>query len=267
MDEMCYGTFDQNYILMEGEKSETEMTIFHPQHIARGISVVWNEHETQEIQLHMLLSTTNEEIEDFYRLISHLCHLWKTKTFEQDGEMFTLDDIDSLMERTKAYNYEALQSFLNDYDEGTFFCARWPIHFVSEQVQKWVDSSTLQNFAHDLHEHQSKDLYYANARLYNTNDDKIMGVYSVTASVDTIFPITPIVPFAYINLQTGEETCVDEWKVGLVSFDDDQLVGIIDFKDFLNEVYHDEVHEFDSQHIYFDGLSEERIHELFNKYG
>lgn len=266
MDEMKYGISDRNFILTEGEKSEKEMIIFHPQHIARGMNVIWNEDETQEIQLHLLLSTTNEEIEDLYRLVTHLCHLWKTESFQQDGEFFTLNDIPVLMEKMKAYNYETLQSFLRDYETGTFFCAKWPIHFISEQVQNWIESPTLQNFARYLHTNQSQDLYYANARLYNTNDGKVTAAYTITATVDTIFPMKPTVPFAYINLQTGEETKVDEWKVGLVSLDKDDLIGMVDFQDFLNEIYRDVVHEFDSQYIYFDGLSKDRLFEISRKY-
>lgn len=266
MGEFAYGRYDANYVLIPDERNETEMTIYHPDHIARGISVIWNEKETSQISLHMLLPTTNEEIDDLYRLIEHLCHLWKCKTFMQDGEEKPLSEIDELKSKIKDFNYATLQRFLTDHENGNFFCAMWPYFFHSQDVQYWLDEKSLAAFARDLHENQRKDLYYANARMYQMNDESILGVYTVTATVDTVFPLKPMTPFSCIDFQTGESLEADHYVVALVSIEKDEMLGDIPFEAFINELSHHELHEFDSEHIFFDGLSEMEIESIYQKY-
>jgi len=270
MDTFHYGRYDANYIFLEGEMGEGEMTIYHPEHIARGISVIWNEHEKKEISLHMLLPTTPQEIDDLYKLVKHLCHLWKTSSFIQDDQVFTLDNIEYLKNDLLTTSYQSLCDFLKQHESGNFFCAMWPIDFESEKVQHWITDSTLKNFANDLHRLQNMDLYYANARLYRVHhegqQEAIMGVYTVTATVDTIFPMQPKAPFSCVNFETGESMQVDFYRVALVSLNKKEMLGLISFDDFMNELYKKEVHEFDSEHIYFDGISEEEIQRLYDLY-
>lgn len=266
MDMFAYGRYDQNYVLIPDERNDNELTIYHPDHIARGITVIWNENETSQIGLHMLLPTTSEEIDDLYLLIEHLCHLWKTTTFVQDGEEKSVSEINELKSMIKDFSYASLQTFLNEHENGNFFCTMWPYYFRSLDVQHWLADKTLTNFARDLHQNQMKDLYYANARMYKTEDDSILGVYTVTATVDTIFPLKPMIPMSCINFQTGESIQADRYVVALVSIEKDVMLGDIPFEDFIAELTHRELHEFDSEHIFFEGLSEEDIELIYQKY-
>ncbi|WP_028043942.1 DUF4299 family protein [Candidatus Stoquefichus massiliensis] len=266
MDQFAYGRYDQNYVLIPDERNDNELTIYHPDHIARGISVIWNENEASQIGLHMLLPTTSEEIDDLYLLIEHLCKLWKTTTFIQDGEEKSLNEINELKSYIKDFSYASLQSFLNDHDNGNFFCTMWPYYFRSQDVQHWLTDKTLTNFANDLHQNQIKDLYYANAHMYKTQDDSILGVYTVTATVDTIFPLKPMIPMSCINFQTGESIEADHYIVALVSLEKEKMLGDISFDEFMKELSHHELHEFDSEHIFFEGLSEEEIETIYQKY-
>lgn len=266
MNEFAYGRYDDNYVLIPDERNETEMILYHPDHIARGISVIWNENETSQIGLHMLLPTTNEEIDDLYRLIEHLCRLWKCKTFMQDGEEKQLSEIDELKSKIKDFNYATLQRFLTDHENGNFFCAMWPYFFHSQDVRHWLDEKSLAAFAKDLHENQRKDLYYANARMYQMKDESILGVYTVTATVDTVLPLKPMTPFSCINFQTGESITANQYVVALVSIEKDEMLGDIPFDAFMTELSHHELYEFDGEHIYFEGLSETEIQSIYLKY-
>lgn len=266
MDQFAYGRYDDNYVLIPDERNDNELTIYHPDHIARGISVVWNENETSQIGLHMLLPTTNEEIDDFYQLINHLCTLWKAKTFVQDDEEVDLSSIDEVKANLKDFNYSALESFITDHENGNFFCAMWPYYFHSQDVQHWIEDKSLNSFAKDLHQNQVNDLYYANARFYRMEDESILGVYTVTATVDTIFPLKPLIPMSCVDFQTGESIQADQYVVALVSIDKDQMLGDIPFDAFINEISKHELHEFDSEHIVFEGLSEAEIEMIYQKY-
>lgn len=261
-----YGRYDQNNILIPQEKDDKQILLYHPDHIARGILVDWNEKETYSIHFSILLPTTAEEIDDFYNLVIHVCSLWKTHVFIQDDEEYTIDEIQSLKKEITDFSYSTLEKFLNEHDNGSFFCAMWPIYFRSQDVQHWIEKPSLEAFGNDLHRMQTLDLYYANARYYQTNDQKIMGIYTVTSTVDTIFPLKPMVPFAYINLQNGESIKADNYYVALVSLSNDKMLGLISFDDFMKELSHHELHEFDSEHIYFLGLSEKEIEDIYSKY-
>lgn len=266
MEKFAYGRYDQNYVLIPDERIENEFTIYHPDHIARGISVIWNEDETLEIGLHMLLPTTHEEIDDFYQLVQHLCHLWKTQTFIQDGEEINVSTIYELKSEIKDFSYHTLEQFLTKHKNGHFFCAMWPYYFHYQDVQHWLDDKSLTAFSKDLHENQLKDLYYANARMYQVKDKGILGVYTVTATVDTVFPLKPMIPMSCVDFQTGESIEADQYVVVFVSIEKNQMLGDIPFDCFMKELSHRELHEFDSEHIFFEGFSEEEIEKIYQKY-
>lgn len=266
MEQFGYGRYDQNYVLIPDERSENEIIIYHPDHIARGISVVWHEEETSQVSLHMLLPTTNEEIDDLYCLIQHLCRLWKASTFVQDGTERKLSDIEKLKSEIKEFNYETLKSFLTEHENGNFFCTMWPYYFRSQDVHYWLEDKSLKAFAKDLHQNQQRDLYYANAHMYQDPQKNILGVYTVTATVDTVFPLKPMVPMSCINFQTGESIEADRYVVALVSIQNNKMLGDIPFDDFIHEISHHELHEFDSEHIFFEALSEEEIESIYLKY-
>lgn len=270
MNKLRYGVYDSNYVLEDGKKKDDEVILYHPKHIARGITVVWK--KDKSIELSMLLPTTNEEIDDFYELVEHLCYLCHTQEFIQDDEKKSLNEIADLRQGIKGFNYDTLYQFLNDkeHELGMFFLAMWPIHFRTSEVMHWLDDPTLSSFSKELHEFQARDLYYANAKCFQvTRDDGshfIMGVYVVTATVDTIFPLKPKVPFSCINLRTGEQIDVDSYIVSLASIEQDKILGDVPFDCFMNELMKKEVHEFDDEYIYFDGLSEEDIQRIYDLY-
>lgn len=269
MNEFNYGRYDDNYILLQNEKSNQELTLYHPNHIARGISVIWNENETKEIGINMLFPTTNQEIDDLYKLIAHYCQCYKTDVFEQDGEQYHLNDIQEVKDNIKKFNLQTYQDFLNQHDNGCFFSAMWPYYYDENIKERWLNDLSLETFATDLHQQQSLDLYYANARFYNVDkDDKkqIMGVYTITATVDTIFSLEPKVPFRYLDFQTSEETKADFYAVCLFSLEKEEVLTTISFEEFVSELDKKELHEFDGEHIYFDGLSESELADIAQKY-
>ena len=266
MDCFAYGSYDDNYILKPNERAENEVILYHPDHIARGISVVWNEAETNQIGLHMLLPTTCEEIDDFYMLIEHLCHLWKTDSFEQDGEVHSIKEIENIKSGLKDFNYDTMKSFLTEHEDGNFFCAMWPYYFNSKDVMNWLDDHELSNFSKDIHNNQVIDLYYCAQRYYRMNDESILGVYTITATVDTVFPTKPLTPFSCVNFQTGESITANQNIVAFYSLEKEDILGDVPFDDFISEISKKELHEFDTLHFYFDGLTEEEIEQINQKY-
>lgn len=267
-NKLRYGKFNDNYVLEDGQKDENNAILYHPQHIARGIDVFFK--DNKDIELSMLIPTTNEEIDDFYDLVFYLCKICHTKTFVQDEVERYVDEIEKNKQNIKEFNYDSLCRFLHDNETGMLMCAMWPLYFKSSEVMHWLDDQTLSTFSKELHQFQIKDLYYANALCYKVNNEdgsqSIIGIYVVTATVDTIFPLEPQVPLSCMNLQTGKQINVDNYRVALCSNEQNKILGEISFEDFMNELMRKEVHEFDNRHIYFDGLSEEEVSRIYQLY-
>lgn len=267
MNKFRYGRFNNNFILEDGERNEDEVILYHPQHIARGIDVFFKDNE---IELSILIPTTNEEIDDFYELVFYLCQLCQTKTFIQDDVERYAGEIEINKQNIKKFNYNVLDKLLHEDDVNMLMCAMWPMYFQSSEVLYWLKDKTLSVFSKELHEFQSKDLYYANALCYESNNEKneksIVGIYVVSATVDTILPLEPEVPLSHRNLQTGKQLDIDHYEVALCSAAQDKIIGNILYEDFMKELMKKEVHEFDAKHIYFDGLSEEEILQIYDLY-
>ncbi|MEG0275979.1 MAG: DUF4299 family protein [Coprobacillus sp.] len=269
MNQFQYGRYDNNYVLIPNEKLDSELTLFHPEHIARGISVIWNENETKEIGLNMLYPTTNKEIDDLYQLVRYYCQCYKTDVFEQDGVQLHLSDIDKEKEKIKKFNLETYHGFLNEHDTGCFFCAMWPYFYDEQTKEKWLNDLTLETFETDLHQQQSLDLYYTNPRFYSVDKDgkkQVMGVYTITSTVESVFPLVPKTPLCYQDFTSKDEVKADFYAVALFSLESEEMLITISFDDFMKELNKRELHEFDGEHIYFDGFSEEELYEISEKY-
>ena len=142
----------------------------------------------------------------------------------------------------------------------------WPYYFNSKDVMNWLDDHELSHFSKDIHNNQVTDLYYCSPHYYQMNDNQILGVYTITATVDTVFPTEPLTPFSCVNFQTCESIEADENIVAFYSLEKEEILGDIPFEDFMNEISKKELHEFDAMHFYFDGLSEEEIDNLNQKF-
>lgn len=79
--QFAYGT-SESWILVP-DKISNDMILYDPKHIARGISLVWDEKDSACLRLSLLLPTAREEVDMFYDIIARIAKLWKLKNMSR----------------------------------------------------------------------------------------------------------------------------------------------------------------------------------------
>ena len=62
-DDLAFGVHDSSWRLKEGELAEGRVVIYNPEHIGRGIEVMWNDSLNRDVRL-TLNCSENEKEED-----------------------------------------------------------------------------------------------------------------------------------------------------------------------------------------------------------
>lgn len=73
---------------------------------------------------------------------------------------------------------------------------------------------------------QTKDVYYATPKVYQSENNSYFGVYVLTEEVPTVLPIEPKL------LMPNADIKIDDWNIGFVV--EGKVEGFIQYSDFLN---------------------------------
>ncbi|MDR0849709.1 MAG: DUF4299 domain-containing protein [Propionibacteriaceae bacterium] len=232
---LSFGSFD-GLRLDVGEVGAEDFILFHPDHIGRGFSVTWRKGEKNQVSLRLLTPSTAEETDDFYDTVERVVGFWKQSTIEQDGLPITVDQLPEWRTSMKDFSLSTLADFLSrDKDSFlTLFCAMWPLTLGAEERALLADATDLSGFRDYLHEKQSVDAYYAKPRFYS-HDDEVMGSYTLTEDVRSIFPNAPSVPL-WMEQEDGQDFEVQSWVVTFYSVSQDRILGVVSYADFLSEI-------------------------------
>ncbi|MCL2633856.1 MAG: DUF4299 domain-containing protein [Oscillospiraceae bacterium] len=256
--DLSYGSGDAYHRLDEGKTNEDGFILFNPAHIGRGIGVEWKKGEKNKVFLRLPFPASEEDVDDFYNVVERIIAFWEADEFEQDGSILPVSIIPEQRVHIKGFNLETLNKMCSDtHGALTLYCAMNPLNLTVEEIEQFTVAKSLDNFRDYMHEKQSIDAYYAVPRFYGIDNNKIMGVYTVTEDVVSIVPKEPYLPF-------GVELEVDEWEVCLFSQTRNGIVGNCKYEDFISSVI--EFSEYDSTHIVFKGLSLDKIDEIIDKY-
>jgi len=256
--DLSYGRSDDCWRLAVGETDENGFIMFNPAHIGRGIGVEWKNGEKNKVFMRLPFPASEEDVDDFYDVVERITDFWGADGFEQDGNIMPVSEIPAQRQSMKEFNIKALNGMCDKNETLTFFCAMYPLNLTDEEKARFAVAENLDSFRDYMHEKQSIDAYYAVPRFYKVDNDKIMGVYTITEDVVSIVPKAPYLPF-------GVELEVDEWVVYLASETRDGIVGRCNYEDFISNVT--EFSQYDSTHIIFDGFSLEKIDEIVEKHG
>jgi len=251
------------------EVADGEIIIYNSQKIGRGVQVTgWNSNVKDEINLRVNFLSTRYDMEMFYEIIRNVMHVWKAKTFEQDGNEFTEDDIDALCKDNKELSLKYMLEMCKDKktDGGAFtiFGAMLPLDIDTDLLINFGFKRDEEGYADYLHNLQSRDLYYAVPGIYGVKgkEDAYWGAYTVTATVDTIFPLKPQVPMFFKNPKTKERLECDFFAVSLYSPTQNKIIAIIRFEDFIRLTGVENCEVFDKNHVVIKGISEEKLAEI-----
>ena len=247
---LSYGINDENFRLCENEIGEYTLLFNRENGLARGIEFSL---DNNEINLRLSLPTGEKEISLFYELTKNLCRMLKTKKFCREGETVGFDSIEQFIQDDIKGSEYGLEMIKNDLNNGKYkymqiFGLINPISLGVNEMQKI--GNDVSRFEKYLDELQSRDVYYAAPKVYNTGG-KLIGLYAVMPDNPTVLPDKP-----YIVLNQIEG--IEEWYI---FFGEGK---IIKFEDLINNI--DKNNYYDANHFVAQ-LSNDEINALVSQYG
>ena len=204
LKDLHYDISDNNYTLEEGQMGQYTI-LFDPKYIGRGIEVSI---ENNVMLLRMSLPTTEREIHLFYDLATAICNYIHVNEFVRDEEIVFLKHSRDFIESDKRASIGALQDMETkvrnkESEQFYIFGALNPISLGEKEFDEI--NGSYDNFEQLLNQKQQLDVFYANPKLYQRNDQTIFGIYFVGENIDTVVPKKAHVPFNNIE--------VDSWYV------------------------------------------------------
>lgn len=249
-----YGTFNGKY-LEEGRSDTGELIVYDQAHLSRGISVIWNEQEKNQITLRALNPTSREEINALFDLVARIGEHWKCE-LEVDGMSQSLNAFLARREEMLSFNEKTIKTFservLSGEDSSmTLFCTMFPLTIGIPEAERFVDSPDA--FYQWMHERQNIDAYYANPTFYKM-DDGILGRYVLTEGVRSIFPNQPRVPFGLRDPETNRTLECSNYQIFFYSTTKDAVIGSVPYERFLAYLP-GKTQPFDAENFLFEGLT------------
>lgn len=260
-----YGVLDYAWRMQEDRLDGDEIVFYNPKHIGRGVTVNWSEGMKEELILSMPLPATFYDVDLVYDIVKRVCEKWNADSFLQDDVSYQVADIAKLCKEQKEYMPSWLAARRERHSAGYEIeilpSVMWPLECDTAMLAEFGENKDMEGFAKYLHEHQALDLFYAAPRFYEVGDtETYLASYAITATVDSIIPMKPEVPFFASNLECNQ------FVVVLVSIEQQRAVGRISYEDFAKAIEIEKLEKFDEGHVIMPELSEERILEIINQY-
>lgn len=261
-DQLHYGHFAVDQ-LNDGELGETEFVAYHPDHIGRGFSVIWNPQERKRIDLRLPQPTTAEELRDFYTAVDRMVKHWDAK-LTVDGSRVRPADFLAGYGEAVAFNEQIIRQFSGQVLDGkhdalTLYCTMWPLSVGRKEAE--VFAADPATFARWLHEKQTVDACFASPDFYQ-DEAGIFGRYVFLDGVSCIFPKKPSVPFGVTDPSTGKLLECDRWLVLLALDREKAPLCQLNYADFMDRLPKDRVVYYDADHVQVLEMSEEEIRKL-----
>jgi hypothetical protein len=225
-ERMVYGVCGEGYNIEEGEVGNPTI-IFDSEKIGRGIEVDVTE---DEILLDIGMPASESDVNLIFELLEKALRVCEQDEFEFDEDVYKKEALEERKEAVKAAQKEALQTFFKMYKEGehkelAIFGAVHPVSFGQDEFELiGVDSWT--KFGEFLHQVQNQDLYYAKP-IFLKKDDEVIGLYVLTSSVNSSFPLSP----SYLHGNDIEDV---RWMVGFYDKENENIIGLVPYEEFLN---------------------------------
>lgn len=260
-----YGVSDYAWRLQEDSLDGGEIIFYDPKHIGRGAEINFSEGMKGEFALSMPLPATYYDVDMVYEIVKRVCEKWNVSSFLQDDVSYEVGEIPKLCEQQKEYMHSWLAANREKNAEGygveIFPCVMWPLECDTAMLAEFGENKDMEGFATYLHKHQALDLFYAAPRFYEFGDtNTYLASYAITATVDSIIPIKPEVPFFARHIECNQ------FVVVLVSIEQQNAVGRISYEDFAKAIEIEKLEKFDEGHVIMPELSEKQILEIANTY-
>ena len=262
-EDLHYGNFENDQLNV-GELGDGEFIAYNPKSIGRGFSVIWNEKEKKKIILRLPQPSTTQELTDFYAAISRMVKYWGAKLVV-DGNRVSLAAFMAGFQEALEFNEKALKHFSKQILDGEsenlmLYSTMFPLTVGRKEAEQFLNDP--ESYARWLHEKQSMDVYHEGPRFYQDDNGEIIARYFLFDNAPVVLPNQPAVPFGVTDPKTGKPLECHSWRVLLVSQQDAQPVGEIEYSKFLNMIPDGKRTEFDAACFLIEGLSLDELKAL-----
>ncbi len=251
-EQLYYGVPNQAYCLENytgGKEIRNQLfVLFSRKTYGRGISFFVD--DDYNIELVLNYPATNTDIEVFYHFIKSCCENLELETFLQEGEEYSLRQIEDLKQEVKTFNQKYIRQELK---EGlTIFGCIYPItiekNFI-KSVHIVLPERVTDLFELYLDKKQKQDCYFAKPIIYTNNqEDSYYARYALTEDVPSIFPLEPYLPFGYKQDYFKK---IKSWNVAIIEPKNQEfkMIAEIPFADFKKMIDKKKCPAFDAKHI------------------
>ena len=261
-ESLHYGNFVSDRLIV-GELGDNEIVAYHPEHIGRGFSVVWNPNEKRRIDLRLPMPSTREELSDFYAAVERMVAYWGGKLVV-DGSKVSLPDFLDGFEDMAAFNDKVVRKIAQQIIDGesetlTLYSAMWPLTVGAQDAEDFLADPS--RYALWLHEKQTVDAGYAVAAFYE-GENGILGKYTFMNGKSCIFQQTPRAPFGVMDPSTGKALECSGWSVVLELAGAEEPLGELDYAEFLYRIPEDKLVAYDGDKVRILAMDENEIRAL-----
>ena len=260
-DDLQYGAFENDHLNV-GVVDKNDFLAFHPKHIGRGFSVLWNEKTKTAVELRLLHPTTPDEISDFYAAVKRIVKYWNGTLFV-DGQNITLSRFLKGYDEALRFNEKIIRKFSGEVLDGkhdtlTVYSAMFPLYIGKNEAGMFTENPGT--YYQWLHEKQSVSARYASAEFYQT-EKGIVGEFTLSAGESVLLSQSPVVPFGMTDTQTGEPLECKKFRVSLISADG-KKIATLPYGDFWKRLPKAKMQKFDGKQTLISPLTEEELQSL-----
>lgn len=265
-ESLHYGHFTEDKLTV-GKLGASEFIAYNPQSIGRGFSVVWNPKEKKNINLHLPLPSTVQELTDFYAAVERMAKYWDAKLVV-DGNKVSLDTFMAGFQNMLEFNEHAIKHFsqqiLDKEDDRTFvfYSTMWPLSIGKEEATLFLNDPD--SYAKWLHEKQSVDVYYVTPSFY-IGDNGIFAKYLLFNDLPSVFPNVPFIPVGMTDPITKKPLKCDQWIISFQILGEIKPLCEMEYSEFLSILPEDKKSKYDADHFLLSALTEEELRALSAK--
>ena len=235
-----------------GENGQSFTIAYRPERIGRGIQIRWDEKDVRFTELCLNLPSSEEELDDFFRMSARLARQDISEVLIND-KPFLPKEFHTIREGYRVYNlkllHEMMGNVLNEppgrISIGCVFHRLVAGEKEADRMWAGVDASVFRDW---MHESQALDAYFSEARVEeNDNAQEYRAVFPMPSGTTVILPDHEELPIRFYDLETGRPRyTISEWLVELVDESTRSVIGQLPLGEFRSRLPQDKISYFDA---------------------